>query len=71
MRGALGRLEAGTDLGAEELTRAMEVMREVVSGLTPTMALAFLGTCEARQVRAAFAAERERLAQHAEEEAAG
>ena len=71
VRGALGRLEAGTDLGAEELTRAMEVMREVVSGLTPTMALAFLGTCEARQVRAAFAAERERLAQHAEEEAAG
>ena len=40
----------------------MELMRDLTKVLTPEMARSYLGTEEARQVRAAFEAERERLA---------
>ena len=55
--GALGRLLAGTDPGCEHLTRAMELMREITRAIGTEMALTYVGSVEARQVRAAFEAE--------------
>jgi tetratricopeptide (TPR) repeat protein len=60
-RGALGRLSAHSDQGVEQLTRAMELMRELVANLTPEMADDYLATNEAHELHAAFVAERDRL----------
>ncbi|MBI5509881.1 MAG: tetratricopeptide repeat protein [Deltaproteobacteria bacterium] len=59
--GALGRLKAGTDAGAAHLTHAMETMREIVTRLTPEMAITYVSTEDARQLRAAFETEQQRL----------
>jgi len=61
MRAALGRLLAGTDQSAAQLTRAMEVTREVVDGMPVDLSEVFLATAEAQRLRADFRVAFERM----------
>jgi tetratricopeptide (TPR) repeat protein len=57
----LGRLHAGTDRGAEQLTRCMEVMRSIVAELPPDLATTYLSAAPAREARERFLREHKRV----------
>lgn len=61
IRAALGELHAGSDRGAEELTRAMELSLEIASRLPSDLIGPYLARADALSLRAAFGAERARL----------
>ncbi len=61
LRGALGQSLAGSEAGARELTRAMELMREVARALPEALQGHYLRRREAQDLRRAFARERERI----------
>jgi len=61
VRAALGELHAGSDRGAEELTRAMELSLEIAARLPADLIGPYLGRADALSLRTAFGAERARL----------
>jgi hypothetical protein len=60
LRLELGRSLRGSDTGAEHLTRAMEVVQEIVAELPQNLAAIFLGTAENQALRRHFRIERAR-----------
>ncbi|MBI3179274.1 MAG: hypothetical protein HYZ27_06405, partial [Deltaproteobacteria bacterium] len=57
LRAWVGRRAAGTDLAAEQLTRAMEITRDIALALSENHLRIYLGTAEALGLRTAFQAE--------------